>query len=180
LSGASASLRKVIPALAVTMLVTALLLVGAGPARAANAVPPANDAEEKAEVIKGDSLFVRGDNTSATRERGESDHILSGVSVGENSVWYRWTAWKSGPFEVNVCESRPDTVLAVYEKQARGKLKKLADNDDGCFTGNQRGSSLVFEAEFEETYLIAVSGYSKASEGPFTLRLAPDHSSGQS
>ncbi len=68
--------------------------------------------------------------------------------------------------------SSPYTQRTTKEND-EGKMEKVADNDDGCSARNQRGSSFLFEAELEETYWIAVSGYSKASAGPFTLRLAP-------
>ncbi len=143
------------------------------PVQAADTSAPANDDLKGAKITRGDSSSIRGNNRFATRQEGESDHLLSGSSVGRNSVWYRWTAWRSGPTEADVCRSGLDTVLAVYTKDGEGGMDKVDDNDDGCSARNHRGGSLVFEAKLEETYWISVSGYSKASAGDFILRLAP-------
>jgi hypothetical protein len=169
--GVIATLHKITPHAVIAMLAVAVFLSISAPARAAEA--PANDDVENAEIIRGDSASVGGNNESATREKGESDHIRSGSSPGENSVWYRWTAWKSGSTEADVCRSDFDSVVAVYTRDSRGELERIADNDDECSSPNPRGGSLVFEAKLEETYWIAVSGYSKASSGDFTLRLRP-------
>lgn len=142
-----------------------------GPAEA-DTVAPANDAMENATVIRGDSASVSGNNESATRENGESDHIVSGSSMGQNSVWHRWTAWTSGPIKADVCRSNFDAIITVYTKGKEGELEQVADNDDACSAPNPRGGSLGFEAELEKTYWIAVSGYSKASSGNFILKLA--------
>lgn len=157
----------------VALLAAAALFFVAGPVEA-EAVAPANDAVENAEIIKGESASVSGNNEFATREEGESDHIRSGSSMGRNSVWFRWTARESGSMKADICRSGFDSVIAVYTKDSRGKLDQIADNDDGCFSSNPRGGSVVFEAKREETYLIAVSGYSKASSGSFVLRLGPN------
>lgn len=167
-------LRKAIPAL--TAVFVAAIFFMAGESASATAAPanaPANDDMANATVITGDAALVRGNNRFATREKDESDHIISGASLGQNSAWFRWTAWTSGPISADVCRSKFDAVLAIYTKNDEGKMEKVADNDDGCTTRNPRGSSLIFEAEFEETYWISVSGYSKTSVGPFILRLAP-------
>lgn len=154
----------------VALLAAVALLSVAGPVEAEGAAP-ANDTMESAEIISGDSASVSGNNKFATREKGEPDHIRSGSSTGEHSVWFRWTAWESGSMKADVCRGGFDSVVAVYTKDSRGELEKLADNDDGCFSPNARGGSVVFGAEFEETYWISVSGYSKASSGNFLLRL---------
>lgn len=154
-----------------------LLFFIAAPAHANETAPsnaPANDSFENAEIINGDSDSVGGNNEFATREKGESDHIRSGSSVGRNSVWFRWTAWESGSMKADVCRGGFDNVIAVYTKDSRGEFDQIADNDDECFSPNPRGGSVVFEAELEETYWIAVSGYSKASSGDFILRLRPN------
>ncbi|MBA2691271.1 MAG: hypothetical protein H0U65_02085 [Rubrobacter sp.] len=164
--------RKAIAAAIAVVFVSLAFLLMTESAGAVDATPPANDHIEDAEIIRGNSAILRSDNRLATRERGELDHILSGSSVGQNSVWYRWTAWTSGPMEADVCQSGFDTILAVYTKDEKGNLDQVADNDDGCSTRNERGSSVVFEAELEETYWIVVSGYSKASAGVFHLKLA--------
>ncbi|MGH3087147.1 MAG: hypothetical protein ACRDSJ_07500 [Rubrobacteraceae bacterium] len=158
----------------VFLFVAALLLAGLvlWPEHSMATTPPANDAFEDAIIIRGDSASVVGNNEFATREKGEADHILSGSSLGEASVWYRWTAWRSGMTRADICKSGFDTVLAVYARDDEGDLEQVADNDDGCSSRNHRGSSLTFEAKFQETYWISVSGYSESSTGNFVLSLS--------
>lgn len=156
-------------------LVALFFALQVDPAKAnAPANAPANDDFEDARILKGDSASIRGSNEFAARENGESDHIISGSSLGRRSVWYRWTAWESGAVEADVCESDFDAILAVYTRNGDGELEQVADNDDGCRSRNPRGSSLAFEAEFQETYWISVSGYSNASTGTFRLKLSPE------
>lgn len=164
--------RKATPLVAGAALVVVLLgLFMAAPAVAAEAATPANDDLGSARALEGEHAVASGSNKLATREKGEPDHLASGSSMGQKSVWYRWTADEGGTVEANACESNFDTILAVYARDDAGELEQLADNDDGCSSRNQRGSALEFDVEAGETYWVSVSGYSGASAGGFRLRL---------
>jgi hypothetical protein len=129
--------------------------------------PPANDTFATAQNVSGSTVSVGGTNRYATRQVGEPDHLPSGGSLGEHSVWYNWTAPSSGQVNMDTCTNNFDTVLAVYTGGSVGGLSQLASNDDACAPGSQ----LTFNANAGTTYRIAVSGYFGVSEGTFTLNL---------
>ncbi len=137
------------------------------------AAAPPNDYFADAPAISGGTASVSGTNVNATREPGEPDHVpTDAASVGENSVWYRWTAPASGQTTLDTCTKDFDTVLGVYTGGTLGSLTQEASNDDtpGCGTFNN-GSKVTFNAQAGTTYRIAVSGYHSSSEGTFTLKL---------
>ena len=139
-------------AVVVTTLAAPLLL-GTSSAWAA---PPPNDDFANAEPLTGMSDSASGTNVEATVEAGEPDH--EGGSGA--SVWYRWTAPRTGPFWVGTCGSDFDTVLAVYTGTAVDDLEHVAGNDQSgginCPTTSQ--SESFFQAVEGVTYSIAVAG----------------------
>ena len=132
-------------------------------------IPPQNDAFADAKVITGN--HISGTNVGASREVGEPDHLPNdGQSVGERSVWYRWTALATGQATIDTCTKDFDTVLGVYTGDAPGSLSQVASNDDSCGEPGT-GSKVTFGVQAGTTYRIAVSGYLSASQGTFTLAL---------
>ena len=139
-------------------------------------VRPPGDSFGSPQSLSGASLNVNGINGAATRESGEPDHLpaVSG-SVGENSVWYSWTAPVSGPVTMDTCDSSFDTALAVYTGSgAIGSLSQVASDNDSCVVFNDAGSKLSFDAVAGTNYRIAVAGLDSASEGTFTLSAPHD------
>ena len=147
-------------------------------ADAANVRPP-NDGFSFPRDIVGSSVSLGGlnggINGAATREFGEPDHLpADDASLGENSVWYRWTAPVSGPVSINTCTSSFDTVLALYTGGSTfPSLTRVGGDDDGCDAPNPSGSRLSFDAVAGTEYRIAVAGYRLGTrgEGTFTLSL---------
>jgi hypothetical protein len=111
-------------------------------------VRPPGDAFGSPQSLSGASINANGINGAATRESGEPDHLpADGSSLGENSVWYSWTAPFSGQVTMDTCQSSFDTVLAVYTGSgAIGSLSQVASNDDACRAFNRQGSKLSFDA----------------------------------
>jgi hypothetical protein len=134
--------------------------------------PPANDNFANAQSISGASATVNGTNVDATRESGEPDHLPAFSSLGENTVWYNWTAPSSGQVNLDTCTSSFDTTLAVYTGSALGTLSQVDSDDDSCDTPNGAGSRLSFNATAGTTYRIAVGGYYSYIEGTFTLKVS--------
>jgi hypothetical protein len=117
-----------------------------------NMDPPANDDFVACQTISGQSGSLTGHNIGATRETGEPTHA---ATYGSHSVWYCWTAPRSGTFEWSTIGSSFDTLLAIYTGSALNQLTAVA-SDDGT-AGN--GASLVrFNATANTTYRIAVDG----------------------
>jgi hypothetical protein len=133
--------------------------------------PPANDNFANAQTISGASATLTATNALATRESGEPDHLPSGGSLGENTVWYNWTAPSSGQVTMDTCTSSFDTTLAVYTGSALSTLSQVGSDDDSCDTPNGFASRLSFNATAGQTYRIAVGAFFSRSVGTFTINL---------
>jgi lysophospholipase L1-like esterase len=133
-------------------------------------LPPGNDRLADAYTTYGGEYF--GSTSYAAREPGEPQHA---GDAGAHSVWYRWTATKTGDTTVKTCSASTtfDTLLAVYTGADVGALTPVAANDDseGC-GGDGKRSRLVFHATAGTSYVIAVDGKAAAS-GTFALSLTP-------
>jgi subtilisin len=143
-------------------------------ADAAQVRPPGDGFGSPQSLPTTDALFsVAGINGAATRESGEPDHRSLSESLGENSVWYSWTAPVSGHVTMDTCLSSFDTMLAVYTGSAIGSLSQVASDDDACSdVYNNSGSKLSFDAVAGTNYRIAVAGFyadSFLGEGTFNL-----------
>jgi hypothetical protein len=127
----------------------------------------ANDDFGKAQPLGG-SLPTQseGSNRFASAQGGEPEHA---GSAGGSSVWFKWTAPRSGTVSVDACDSDFDTLLAVYSGATLGTLTPVQSNDDGSGSCAP-GSHLSFEAVANTTYRIALDGKAGA-EGTFGLYL---------
>jgi Ca2+-binding RTX toxin-like protein len=126
---------------------------------------PRNDSFDQAETIGGEAGAIQGTNQDTTAEPGEPLH--AGVE-GATSVWYRWTAPRSGMFRFETFGSEFDTVLAVYTGEAVSALTPVAGNDD--FLSLQ--SAVSFQATGGTVYSIAVTGW-VGQTGAFVLTWYP-------
>ena len=138
--------------------------------------PLANDNFANAQVLTGRTpVAVELTNAGATREPGEPDHLPSSSgSVGERSLWYTWTAPKTGRVTFDTCQSTLDTVLAVYTGSSVNALSQKASDSYSCDSPNTAGSKLTFDATSGTTYQIAVASGFGFDRGTFTLKLSSD------
>jgi hypothetical protein len=92
---------------------------------------------------------------NATKEPGEPDHA---EDPGGASVWYRWTAPRSGPTELGACDS-PSILLGLYTGDVVDALTpvSLESRPMPCFVD--------FAAVSGKTYRIAVDGKFDADIG---------------
>ncbi|MGN6201911.1 MAG: InlB B-repeat-containing protein [Solirubrobacterales bacterium] len=105
-------------------------------------------------------------NRFATGQAGEPEHA---GEAGGSSVWFKWTAPRSGTVNIDTCESDFDTLLAVYTGATLAGLTPVQSNDEG--PGNcAPGSSLSFGAIASTTYRIAADGKGGA-QGTFELHI---------
>ena len=130
----------------------------------ASAVAPANDAFAGAVVLTGPSHSFAGANVGAGKDSGEINHA---GNVGGASVWWKWTAPKTGVVTVDTVGSRFDTLLAVYTGTAVNALTTVASDDN---SGPATTSKLTFGAIAGTTYPIAVDG-SGGATGAIVLNL---------
>lgn len=124
---------------------------------------PANDNFADAATLSGDVVSATGSNVGATREAGEPQHAGNATRA---SVWWRWTANRSGTVNVDTVGSSFDTVLAIYTGTAVNGLTEIGSNDDSA--GVQ--SRVNFQAVQGTTYRIAVAGFD-AAVGSIRLQL---------
>lgn len=132
---------------------------------------PSNDTFANSTLVTGINISPTGTNIAATpRETGEPSTI--GTRSNDNSVWWSWTASKSGNVTISTVGSTPgfDTLLGVYTGSSVSGLTLVpgAENDDDA-TGFKT-SSVTFNAVAGTTYRIAVAGY-LGSSGDITLNI---------
>lgn len=128
---------------------------GAPPLAGTNRPPftPTNQLTTNALTLAGASVSTNGNNLSAANG-----------SSGGPSVWYKWTAPKSGLVSLNTSGSGFDTMLAAYTEAMVNK-----GSNDNARSG-VRWSQVSFQADAGTTYMIEVSG-ARGSSGRFTLNL---------
>ncbi len=90
-------------------------------------------------------------------------------ATGGSSVWFKWTAPRSGTVSVDTCGSSIDTLLAVYTGARIEALTEVAGNDDAAGNCSPQ-SKVIFSAVANTTYRIAVDGKGGA-QGPLELHI---------
>jgi hypothetical protein len=136
-------------------------------------IPPNDDFASRAAMKDlGGNAVAFGTTEGAGREVGEPAH--GGSSTGA-SVWYTWTAQRSGPTTLYFCNGSFHPVIDVYAGAALGALTSLGTPSPGasspdlvCSMGDAVGT--VFPALAGQTYAIAVDG-ADGDWGSFELRL---------
>jgi hypothetical protein len=132
---------------AVALVVASAALAGASGALAV----PGNDMFVSPVIMSGEVGHVEGTTYGATKDVGEPDHA---DEPGGASVWFSWTAPRSGRVIVDACGSAFDTVLAAYTGADVAALTEVAANDDAC----DERSVLAFDVVAGTAYRIAVDG----------------------
>jgi thiol-disulfide isomerase/thioredoxin len=110
-------------------------------------------------VITGTNIVVTVSSVGATRETGEPYH--AGYAGGA-SVWWSWKAPRVGTVTISTAGSDFDTLLGVYTGSSVSALTEVASNDDDP-DSSVYTSKLAFDVVANQTYQIAVDGYSAAS-----------------
>lgn len=124
--------------------------------------PARNNSFAAAQVLTGTNGSVFGYNRTATREAGEPMH---GGNPGGHSVWFRWTAPKSGSVTFDTAGSRFDTLLAAYTGDSIDGLMPLAQGVAPPGTGSSR---ITFDVAAGTACSVAVDGRDGTS-GLFSL-----------
>lgn len=160
-------------------LLSALLLVFAGPLLLAEA-PPNDNYFVPAEL--GDApATATGTTVESTIQKWESDV----GAPGKGTVWYRWTAPQAGWYAIHTAATTPgtalDTVISLYTDGANlfdseflgfnDTSARPGDAAPGIYGPGQAPSRLVFEAEAATSYRVAVAG--KLAGGNFEIHVVP-------
>lgn len=145
------------------LLVLIVLVIGLClflPTGAAMASPPANDSFENALTLQEGQLAVSAENVEATKEVGEPNHR---GDPGGASVWFKWTAPRSGGVFLQACGEGNKFVVAAYTGDAVNSLIEAPPIEAW---GN---CQYAFFATAGTTYRIAVDGkYDSVSGEPAT------------
>ncbi|MDO8545356.1 MAG: S8 family serine peptidase [Opitutaceae bacterium] len=134
---------------------------------------PSNDNFATPVVLTGTSARVTATNTLCSREPDEP-RILN--NPGGTSLWYSWTAPKSGRFQVAGFTVDFDPLLAIYTGTSLGSLTLVTAGDNTGFDGSQRPSVCTFDAIAGTTYRFTIDakpavGAGASNTGEFTLNL---------
>ena len=127
---------------------------------------PFNDDFASATVLTGEDIAARSVSELGTRETSEPTHANV---AGGASLWWTWTATRSGTVNLDTRNSAFDTLLAVYTGNSVSTLTAVASNDNE--SGSLTTSKLSFTAVAGTTYRIAVDGKAGA-KGLAVLHLA--------
>lgn len=123
---------------------------------------PPNDSFDFPAVLSGIEGSFTTTNEEATKETGEPNHA---GDLGGKSVWFSWTAPRSGVLLIDTCDSNFDTLLAVYTGSAVNALSEVDANDDSddCGSASDPRSSLAIDVVSGTEYRIAVDGFGGAT-----------------
>ncbi len=127
---------------------------------------PANDAFATPVALNGLSDGVTATNANCTRETGEP-RILG--FAGGTSLWYKWTAPRSGKFQFAAVSTDFDPLLAVYTGSSLSALTLVSSNDNSGPGSSQTSALCPIDAIAGTTYLITVDSKSSNALGTFTL-----------
>ncbi len=123
---------------------------------------PTNDIFASAATLSGVSTLVTTGNANCSRETGEPT-ILGWR--GGLSLWYRWTAPRTGRFDISAYSANFDPLLGVFTGTAVDALTYVAES------AGATSSVCAINAVAGTTYSIVVDARDGSSLGQFTLSL---------
>ncbi len=118
--------------------------------------PPANDDFEDALTLAGTSTSAEAENWAATKQTGEPNHR---ADPGGASVWFKWTAPRTGGVFLQACAGPQETLVAAYTGSSVDSLTPVTpiESSSAC--------DLTFGAVAGTTYEIAIDGKFSQSTG---------------
>jgi hypothetical protein len=137
-----------------------------------NSVAPAptNDVFATPIAISGAPLNLRASNVNATRQTGEP--------AGTTSVWYLWTAPKSGVVTVTTEGSLIDTTLGAYSGSSVASVVAIPSYPDATLpayndnaVSGQRWSRIRFQTGAGGRYYLRVDGV-RGATGRYDLKIS--------
>jgi len=131
-------------------------------------VAPANDNFASAIVMSGQSTQVTGTTVLASVETGESALF---APAGGASVWYRWTAPRTGQFQVSAFSTDFDTILGIYTGNDLAALSLVAAGDNTGVALANTDSLCTLQAAAGRTYYLKVDAKELSNTGEFILSI---------
>jgi outer membrane protein assembly factor BamB/subtilisin family serine protease len=132
---------------------------------------PDNDSFSTPQVLTGPSASIHGANINASREGGEP--LILG-HAGGHSLWYSWTATKTGTAQVSGYSYDFLPEAAVYTGTSVGSLTLVTSAAGGALAGTSSDVSeclCTFTATAGTTYMITIDGETTGDIGEFALTL---------
>jgi hypothetical protein len=111
--------------------------------------------------------LVKATNAHCSVEPGEP-RVLG--FPGGTSLWYRWTAPKSGTCQIGVISDDFDPLVAVYTGTAVNSLTLITASDNTGAGSAQTGSLATFSAVAGTTYMIKVDSKSATTIGQYLAK----------
>ena len=143
------------------------------------AINYANDAFESPATLTGASVGITASNANASTEAGEP-RIMG--NPGGHSLWYKWTAPATKPFQVSAFSLDFDPLLGVYTGSSLTALTLVASSEGAAISSSALVPASLcnctFTATAGTTYYITVDGNYIADSatgldaGQFTLTIA--------
>ncbi len=124
---------------------------------------PANDMFATPEILNGDSVRVTETNLHCSREPNEPKMFFDGGL----SLWYRWTAPRTGTYQISVVSADYDPTLGVFTGNDFASLVRVAE----ARGSNGNGALATLNAIAGTTYNIVTDAPSALNVGTFTLTL---------
>ncbi len=129
---------------------------------------PANDNFAAPVALNGESTQLTATNANCSRETGEP---RIGAFAGGTSLWYRWTAPRTGRFQVAAVSNDFDPILTVYTGQTLATLTAIDPALNVSANDKSNGAVWTINAIGGVSYLITVDAKSASTSGQFTLSL---------
>ena len=129
-----------------------------------NLPAPANDNFADRTALIGSPVSTVGYNFNATREPGEP--VMNAFETGAGkTVWYSWTADKSGPVIITATAIRGlRPLVGVFTGTALNELARVAEGWE----------EVSFDATAAATYQVGIDGEPSAPVGGFQLSIVPN------
>ena len=126
---------------------------------------PDNDHFDERAGLSGRKVLLNGfSNIGATAEGEERRHYYF---APDKTVWFTWTAPRSGRADLWLRGSDFDTILAVYRGNTSNRLRRVARDDD---SGGKLTSRVRFNVRKGRAYQFVIDGWNGA-EGEIDGRL---------
>ena len=125
--------------------------------RTTNARPSNDDFAQRAPYV-GENGIARASVHSSSHEASEPVHARV---KGNGSLWWTWTAPRSGSLTLTTTDGAGDTLLAVYTGSALNALTEVAANNDEI--GSIKTSKVTFNVVAGTDYQIAIESKDPAT-----------------
>jgi outer membrane protein assembly factor BamB/subtilisin family serine protease len=132
-------------------------------------VPPQNDTFASALPLPSAATAHHVGTTRHATTEPEEPRILA--FTGATSIWYSWTAPRSGRFQIAAFSDAFDPLLGVYTGDRLPSLQVVEQSDDTSELAYNPSSLVTLNAVAGTTYRIKIASKSTAQTGDVTLTI---------